>query len=116
MSPQLEEEILHLFREPAIGSGYANLYGEENMIRLVEKYRSLDEADRHHMGTMIADFSLSGDLGTSLVSVAVLHALGRHEQVEAAYRQAQTRDDAQSVIHHFEIGKSLADHFISGNA
>ena len=112
IAPKLKEQILSLYHEPVIGSGYANQYGEENMVRLVETYRGLNEADRVQVKTLIVDFSLSPDLATSLVSVGVLHALGDSENVDAAYSQARTRDDASSVIHHFDIGKSLAEHFI----
>ncbi len=111
-APSLEEKILSLYHEPVIGSGYANQFGEENMVRLVETYRALNEADRVQMTALVADYSLSPDLATSLVSVGVLHALGDRERVAAAYDKARQRDDATSVIHHFDIGKSLAEHFI----
>ena len=114
--PKLEEQILSLYHEPVIGSGYANLYGEENMMRLVEKYQSLEKEDQDWMKTLLADYSLSSDLATSLVSVGVLHALGDRDGVDAAYSKARVRDDASSVIHHFDIGKSLAEHFLSDKA
>ena len=38
----MEEEILHLYQEPAIGASYTNTYGEENIRNLLDKYRSLD--------------------------------------------------------------------------
>ncbi|MFQ5450998.1 MAG: hypothetical protein ACE5E9_10235 [Nitrospinaceae bacterium] len=108
----LEEEILLLYREPAIGASYCNTYGEENIKNLVGKYQSLDEGGMNRMREMVVDFSQSMDLTSSFVSVGVLHALGLTREVEAAYRVAGTRQDAQSYIHHFDIGKSLADHFL----
>ncbi len=110
--PQLEAQILSLYHEPVIGSGYANLYGEENMVQLVAKYRTLNDEEQRHMKALIVDYSLSPDLATSLVSVGVLHALGEGGHVQAAYLNARQRDDAASVLHHFDIGKSLAEHFI----
>ncbi len=110
-SGSLEDEILHLYREPAINSGYANMYGEENIVNLVKKYKGLDEEGRARMLGMIIDFSQSADLASSFVSVGALHALGMKSEVETAYRTAETRDDAQSVKHHFDIGVSLAEHF-----
>jgi len=61
---------------------------------------------------MVVGFSESMDLSSSLVSVAVLHALGMEQAVHNAYRLAEDRDDAQSIKHHFDIGISIADHFI----
>ncbi|GJL77402.1 MAG: hypothetical protein NPINA01_03910 [Nitrospinaceae bacterium] len=108
----LDEEVLHLYQEPAIGSGYSNMYGEENIVNLVEKYCSLDNASKARMQELIVGFSESTDLSSSFVSVAVLHALGMKSAVQNAYRLAEARDEAQSIKHHFDIGISLADHFI----
>ena len=109
----LEKEILALYQEPVIGSGYANTYGEQNLVALVEKYRSLPSGDMGFMAAMVTAFSTSTDLSASYISVGVLHALGMEEQVNAAYAWAETQESAQSIAHHFDIGKSLADHFIS---
>jgi len=111
-SGSLDEEIIHLYQEPAIGSGYSNMYGEENLVRLVEKYRSLDSADKARMLELVVSYSESADLASSFVSVAVLHALGMGDAVQKAYRLAEGRDDAESFQRHFDIGVSLADHFI----
>lgn len=107
----LTEQVRALYREPAIGSSYSNTYGEENIRTLVDKFRSLDEAGMSRMLQLVVDFSKSPDLASSFISVAVLHALGREEEVEEAYRLAKTRDDAPNFLSHFDIGKSLADHF-----
>jgi hypothetical protein len=40
--------------------------------------------------------------------------LGFSEQVEEAYAWAQSQDNSGQITSHFDIGKSLADHFISG--
>ncbi len=112
-SGTLDEEILHLYQEPAIGSGYSNMYGEENLLKLVEKYRGLNSEDQARMRDLVVGFAESPDLASSFVSVAVLHALGMGDAVKKAYRLAEGRDDAQSFQHHFDIGVSLADHFIS---
>ncbi len=109
----LEEEILALYREPVIGSGYANTYGEQNLVALVEKYRSLDANGMNFMSDLVTAYSTSTDLSASYISVGVLHALGLNEQVNSAYAWAKTQDASQSIAHHFDIGKSLADHFIS---
>ena len=111
-SDSLHEEILHLFQEPAIGSGYANMYGEENIVKLVEKFRGLEDSAKVRMREWVVGFSESEDLSTSFVSVAVLHALGMQDDVQNAYRLAESRDDATSIKHHFDIGISIADHFI----
>ena len=107
----MEEEILHLYQEPAIGASYTNTYGEENIRNLLSKYRSLDNAGMQQMMKMVADFSQSTDLATSFVSVGVLHALGANEVVAEAYQWANTQEDAQRIISHFDIGKSVADYF-----
>lgn len=110
----LNEEILHLYQEPVIGSGYSNMYGEENIVKLVEKFRGLDDSGKVRMRDMVVGFSESGDLSSGFVSVAVLHALGMRDAVQNAYRLAEGRDDATSIKHHFDIGVSIADHFIGG--
>ena len=107
----MKEEILHLYQEPAIGASYTNTYGEENIRNLLSKYRSLDNAGMQQMMKMVADFSQSTDLATSFVSVGVLHALGENEVVAEAYQWANTQEDAQRIISHFDIGKSVADYF-----
>ena len=107
----MKEEILHLYQEPAIGASYTNTYGEENIRNLLSKYRSLDDAGMQQMMKMVADFSQSTDLATSFVSVGVLHALGENEVVAEAYQWANTQEDAQRIISHFDIGKSVADYF-----
>jgi hypothetical protein len=111
-SDSLDEEIFHLYQEPAIGSGYSNMYGEENLQRLVEKYQSLKPEDQARMRELIVGYSESQDLASSFVSVAVLHALGMNDAVKKAYRLVEVRDDAESFQRHFDIGISLADHFI----
>ena len=107
----MKEEILHLYQEPAIGASYTNTYGEENIRNLLSKYRSLDNAGMQQMMKMVADFSQSTDLATSFVSVGGLHALGENEVVAEAYQWANTQEDAQRIISHFDIGKSVADYF-----
>ena len=111
MNNTTEEEILHLYQEPAIGATYTNTYGEENIQSLVGKYQALDEQDE--MLEMIVRFSQSTDLGTSFISVGVLHALGKNEAVQDAYRWAETQEDSARITHHFDIGKSVADYFMS---
>jgi len=111
-SDSLEEEILKLYREPVIGSGYANMYGEVNIVNLVNMYRTMSDEAMARMRNMVVDFSRSPDLASSFVSVAVLHALGMKQEVENAYRLAENHDEAQSFKYHFDIGISLADHFI----
>ncbi len=110
----MEEEILHLYQEPGIGASYTNTYGEENIRNLLNKYRSLDDAGMQQMIKMVLNFSQSTDLASSSVSVGVLHALGQKEGVAEAYAWANTQEDAQRIISHFEIGKSVADYFSSG--
>ncbi|MFP6637133.1 MAG: hypothetical protein VB778_00705 [Nitrospinaceae bacterium] len=110
MDNSLEEEILHLYQEPGIGASYTNTYGEENIQNLVGKYRNLSEQDA--MMDMLIRFSQSTDLATCFISVGVLHALGRVEDVEEAYRWAKTQEDSARIINHFDIGKSVADYFI----
>jgi hypothetical protein len=109
----LEEEILHLYQEPGIGASYTNTYGEENIQSLVKKYRSLKDQGMQEMLEMLIRFSQSSDLATCFVSVGVLHALGKNEDVQKAYRWAETQEDPAQIISHFDIGKSVADYFIS---
>ena len=94
----------------------SNSYGEENIQSLVNLYRGLDEKGMRQMMEMFADFSKSGDLATSYISVAVLHALGMKDKVNAAYQWAQSQDDAISLARHFDIGISLADYFFSASS
>ena len=109
----LEEDILHLYQEPAIGASYTNTYGEENIRNLVGKYRSLNETSMQKMLEMLIRFSQSSDLATCFISVGVLHALGKNEDVQEAYRWAETQEDPARIISHFDIGKSVADYFAS---
>ncbi len=109
----LEEKILHLYQEPAIGASYTNTYGEENIQNLVKVYRSLDRHDMPEMMAKVISFSQSTDLATCFVSVGVLHALGKNEDVQEAYRWAKTQEGSARFISHFDIGKSIADYFIS---
>jgi hypothetical protein len=113
MGKEKEEEALRLYREPAVGSSNSNSYGEENIQNLVNLYQSLDELGRSHMKEMVTDFSKSGDLATSYISVAVLHALGMKNSVSEAYKWAETQDETISYSRHFDIGISLADYFFS---
>ena len=107
----MEEEIQHLYQEPAIGASYTNTYGEENIRNLLDKYRSLDNEGMQKMMDMVINFSQSTDLATSFISVGVLHALGQNEGVAEAYSWANKQEDAERIISHFEIGKSVADYF-----
>ena len=111
-SSSLDEEIFHLYQEPAIGSGYSNMYGEENILGLVNKYRGLNPADQARMRDLVISFSESVDLASSFVSVAVLHALGMDDAVKKAYLLVEGRDEAESFHRHFDIGISLADYFV----
>ena len=111
MDNSLEEEILHLYQEPAIGASYTNTYGEENIRNLVNKYRGLDK--QKEMLEMLIRFSQSTDLATCFISVGVLHALGKNEYVQKAYSWAETQEDSARIISHFDIGKSVADYFTS---
>ncbi|MGV7219925.1 MAG: hypothetical protein ACQ9MH_00210 [Nitrospinales bacterium] len=113
LSKDKEEEALRLYREPAVGSSNSNSYGEENIQNLVGLYQSLDESGKNQMKEMVTDFSKSGDLATSYISVAVLHALGMKDSVSEAYEWAKTQDEAISYSRHFDIGISLADYFFS---
>ena len=107
----LEEEILELYRSPIIGASYNNTYGEENIKSLVEKFRELDEQKSQIMQGLVVLYSKSPDLATSYVSVAVLHALGISKNVQEAYFWAKGLDESETFIHHFDIGKSLAEYF-----
>ena len=109
----LEEDILRLYREPIVGANYNNTYGEENLIKLVDKYRSLSPEEMQFMQELVAGYSQSPDLASSYVSVGVLHALGFSEHVDQAYAWAASQDNSGQITSHFDIGKSLADHFIS---
>ena len=109
----VEEEVLHLYQEPGIGASYTNTYGEENIQRLVKKYRTLKGENMQEMLKMLIRFSQSSDLATCFVSVGVLHALGKNEDVQEAYRWAKTQEDPAQIISHFDIGKSVADYFTS---
>lgn len=113
MDNSLEEEILHLYQEPGIGASYTNTYGEENIQSLVKKYHSLKDKGMQEMLEMLVRFSQSSDLATCFVSVGVLHALGKNEDVKKAYRWAETQEDPAQIISHFDIGKSVADYFTS---
>ena len=107
----LQEDVLGLYRLPNIGATYTNTFGEENIKNLVEKYRSLDEEKMRMMLDLITSYSKSPDLATSFVSVGVLHALGMSQEVEEAYNWAKELDDKERFIHHFDIGKSIAEYF-----
>ena len=108
----LKEDVLRLYREPVIGGGYGNMYGEENIKNLVKKYRSLNPTDMPLMMELLVDFSKSNDLSASYVSVGVLHALGMKNKVDEAYEWAKTATDSKLIASHFDIGKALASHFI----
>ena len=107
----LEEEVLELYRSPIIGASYNNTFGEENIQSLVEKCRNLSEEKARKMQALVVSYSKSPDLAISFVSVGVLHALDMSREVEDAYQWAQNLDDKEKFIHHFDIGKSLAEHF-----
>ena len=109
----MEEEVLHLYQEPGIGASYTNTYGEENIQSLVKKYRTLKDEGMQEMLKMLIRFSQSSDLATCFVSVGVLHALGKNDDVQEAYRWAKTQEDSAQIISHLDIGKSVADYFTS---
>ncbi len=111
--PNLEEDLLNLYREPSIGATYTNTYGEENIRNLVGKYRSLGDEGMREMRGLVVTYSKSSDLTTSFISVGVLHALGMPEEVREAYRWAEKLDEAERFTHHFDIGKSVAEHFVT---
>ena len=106
----MEDEISNLYIHPAIGASNTNTYGEENIKNLLEKYRSLKEPDSEKMIEIVKVYSQSGDLISSFVSVAVLHALGMNEEVDAAYDWAKTQNDARLYSSHFDIGIYIADY------
>ncbi len=110
----LEEDILRLYREPIVGANYTNTYGEENLVNLVNKYRSLLPEEMAIMRELVATFSQSPDLASSYVSVGVLRALGMNDQVAEAYTWAKSQENSGQITSHFDIGVSLADHFIKG--
>ena len=107
----LKEDVLNLYREPSIGATYANTYGEENIRNLVGKYRSLSDEGMREMRHLVIAYSKSSDLAASFISMGVLHALGMAEEVEEAYCWAEDLDEAERFTHHFDIGKSVAEHF-----
>ena len=107
----LEEDVWDLYRSPMIGATYNNTFGEANIKNLVEKFRGLDEEKMRVMRGLLISYSKSPDLATSFVSVGVLHALGMSREVEKAYHWAQGLEDKERFIHHFDIGKSLAEYF-----
>ena len=109
--PTLNEDVLNLYREPSIGATYTNTYGEENIRNLVKKYRSLGDGGMREMRDLVVTYSRSSDLTTSFISVGVLHALGMSEEVKEAYCWADGLDEAERFTHHFDIGKSVAEHF-----
>ena len=111
MDRSLEEKILHLYQEPGIGASYTNTYGEENIQNLVKEYRKLDDLNMQEMIEMVIGFSQSTDLATCFISVGVLHALGKNNEVQEAYQWAETQEDSARIISHFDIGKSVADYF-----
>ena len=55
----LEEDILRLYREPIVGANYNNTYGEENLVNLVNKYRSLTPEQMEFMRELVAGYSQS---------------------------------------------------------
>ena len=107
----LKEDVLGLYNMPVIGASYNNTFGEANIKNLVDKYRSLDVEETKVMKDLIISYSRSSDLATSFVSVSVLHALGMVKEVEEAYSWAKGLDEREQFIHHFDIGKSLAEYF-----
>ena len=107
----LQEDVLDLYRTPIIGATYTNTFGEDNIRSLVEKYKGLDEEKMLIMRGLIIDYSKSPDLATSFISVGALHALGMHKEVKEAYIWANELDEKEKFIHHFDIGKSLAEYF-----
>lgn len=106
----LKESILLLYREPAIGA--ENSFGEVNIKNLVKKYQGLDADGMRLMMALLVDFSKTEDLAASYISVGVLHALGMKGPVAEAYEWAKNQGDAEMFARHFDIGISLADHFI----
>lgn len=106
----LKESVLLLYREPALGG--MNAYGEVNLKNLVKKYRGLDAEGMRTMMELLVTFSKSEDLASSYISVGVLHALGMKDQVAEAYEWIKNKVDSGVFASHFDIGISLADHFI----
>jgi hypothetical protein len=109
----LEEELLRIYQEPAIGVNYLNSYGEMNIKALVEKYRGLQPDEKDQMLEMVVSFSQSPDLSSSYISVGVLHALGKKSEVEQAYNAARGKENSESIIGHFDIGVSMAEYFFT---
>jgi hypothetical protein len=114
MANILEEELLRIYQEPAIGVNYLNSYGEMNIKALVEKYRSLQPDEQDQILEMVVSFSQSPDLSASYISVGVLHALGKKSEVEQAYKAARAKGNSEIIIGHFDIGVSMADYFFTG--
>lgn len=108
----IEQDILRLYREPIVGANYTNTYGEENLTNLMKMYQGLTPEEQEYMREVVTVYSQSPELASSYVSVGVLHALGMDDAVAAAYAWAQTQENSSQITHHFDIGKSLADHFI----
>ena len=106
----LEDEITALYSEPGVGASNINTYGEENIGNLLKMYGSLTAPELGDMLELVRRYSQSGDLNTCYISVAVLHALGKQDDVEAAYAWAETQDDPKIFTQHFDIGVSLAEH------
>ena len=106
----LEEEIATLYSEPGIGASNINTYGEENIRRLILKYKTLTGPDNAGMLSLLRAYSQSGDLNSCYISVAVLHALGQRSDVSAAYNWAKTQADPSMYTQHFDIGIALADY------
>ena len=109
----LEEEISILYSDPAIGASNVNIYGEENIKKLVSKYKTLKEPESSLMLSLVRTYSQSGDLNSCYISVAVLHILEQDIDVSAAYNWAKTQNDASMYIQHFDIGIALADYLKS---
>ena len=105
----LQDEITQLYSEPGVGSSNLNTFGEENIRNLLHMYRSLVGPEVADMLELVRGYSQSGDLNICYISVAVLHALGRQEDVSAAYAWAETLDDPKMFTQHFDIGISLAE-------
>jgi hypothetical protein len=106
----LKESVLLLYREPAIGT--VNSFGEINIKNLVKKYQGLDADGMRLMMGLLVDFSKAEDLAASYISVGVMHALGMKGPVAEAYEWAKNKSDSEMFTSHFDIGISLADHFI----
>ena len=108
--PSLEDQILGLYSEPGVGASSINTYGEENIRNLLRMCHSLNKSEFENMVQLVRSYSQSGDLNICYISVAVLRALGKQEDVEAAYAWAKTQENPKIFTQHFDIGVSLADH------